>query len=111
MMIVRIIPQHVNIQQARVIIRCHVKAADIVVIRENHSKQIIPGGGRVRFKGTAAGAGHIHADTHIFPTIIENRYALIGHHRAVAIPPPGTLFKRDTFQAKENDKGSRGVTF
>lgn len=94
MMIVRIIPQHVNIQQARVIIRCHVKAADIVVIREkstaNKSSQEVE---EYVSKARAAGAGHIHADTHIFPAIIENRYALIGHHRAVAIPPPGNALQ------------------
>ena len=71
---VGIVPQLVNVQNAGVVVKGHIQTGDIVitgaVVQDLH--QFFPVDLTIGLEGTAAGTGHVHTDTHVFLSIIQN---------------------------------------
>lgn len=88
----------------------HIQTGNVIIlVAANSFQQRLPAGGGISLESTAAGTGHVQADTHILPAVIEDIDVLIGHHAPIPIPAVRPFLEGDRFQTEKGDKGLDAV--
>ena len=93
------------------VIEGHVQTSYVIVahVIEQDVHQFSPVYCTVCFKSTAAGAGHIHADTHVFRTVVQDGDILEEVPALVTIPALLHLLPGHILQAQQLHDGLRAV--
>ena len=106
-MIVRVVPELIDVQDTGMIVESHIQTGDIVipgtVVQDLH--KLIPGDLTVGLESPASSTGHIYADTHVIRTVVQDRDILKEIPLTVAVPALLHLLPGNILEAQEDHNG------